>query len=285
MKQQQLSTNDWQLLSEYLDGQLSPRDRAALEKRMASQAELRAGLDELRQTRTILRSVSRQRVPRNFTLTPAMVQQTRPRPWLRLVPALNFASAAAALAMVVVMVVGLLPGVTPAVAPAPAAMPTDSTLLAAPEMAAQGSDSGTTPYIIQWGGGGYGRGGGGGGAEPPAGVQMAPPMLDNAPDAKAAGPQNAPEPGIMEAPSAAPPQAAVAQAPLEGAGPILGVVPPDEAQAQNQQNIQAEQSAIREVTTARPAAQAPWILPAIILAVIALAAGLASLILRRKARA
>lgn len=284
MKQQQLSTNDWQLLSEYLDGQLSPRDRAALEKRMASQAELRAGLDELRQTRTILRSVSRQRVPRNFTLTPAMVQQARPRPWLRLVPALNFASAAAALAMVVVMVVGLLPGVTPAAAPAPAAMPTDSTLLAAPEMSAQGAENNAAPYIIQWGGGGYGRGGGGG-AEPPAVVQMAPPIMDTAPDAKIAGSQAAPETGIMEAPATAPTEAAVAQAPLEGAGPILGVVPPDEAQAQNRQNIQAEQNTAREELPARQVAPANWVLPAVILAVIALAAGLASLILRRKARA
>ena len=82
MKQQQLTNNDWQLLSEYLDGQISPRDKASLEKRLQTQVELREGLEELRQTRMILRSATKQRVPRNFTLTPNMVEKARPKPWL-----------------------------------------------------------------------------------------------------------------------------------------------------------------------------------------------------------
>lgn len=295
MKQQQLSNNDWQLLSEYLDGQISPRDKSNLEKRLQTQAELREGLEELRQTRMILRSATKQRVPRNFTLTPSMVEKVRPRPWLRSVPVLNFASAAAALALVVVMVYGLLPGAMPASQP-PAA--TDTATLMSAESAPEAADaSGEAPKIIQWGGGAYGLGGGGD-ASPMGGID-APPMMQAPPVIKDLGaPETgmmdippeaaAPEAGVMEAPSEGePPSQAenrIALAPLEGAGPILGIVPPQEAQAENQRELAKQAVEAAQEPAAQPATN-NWMIPAVVLGVIALAAALASYILRRRAQA
>lgn len=280
MKQQQLSNNDWQLLSEYLDGQISPRDKASLEKRLQTQVELREGLEELRQTRMILRSATKQRVPRNFTLTPNMVEKARPKPWLRFVPVLNFASAAAALALVVVMVYGLLPGAVPASAPAaPAA--TEAASLMAQEAAPAADASAEAPDIIMWGGGAYGLGGGGdmGGISPPPMMQAAPVIKDlNTPPEAAA-----PEMGILEAPPAAgqpAPENRIAQDPLEGSEPILGVVPPEEARAENQRQL--AQQAVETAREAQPA-ERNWVVPAVVLGAVALAAALSSYILRRKA--
>lgn len=82
-------------LSAYLDGQLSPSKKTRLEKRIRSDQALAAALEEIRQTRTLLRRMPRRRVPRNFTLTTRMAGIRPPIP--RAVPALSWASAAAML--------------------------------------------------------------------------------------------------------------------------------------------------------------------------------------------
>lgn len=91
-----LSFHDAECLSAYLDGQLSRAERARLEKRLSSNPELAAALADLRQARTMLRRTPQRRAPRNFTLTPKMAGIKPPVP--RLVPALSWASAVAALA-------------------------------------------------------------------------------------------------------------------------------------------------------------------------------------------
>lgn len=176
-KQQQLSPKDWQQLSEYLDGQLSSRDQNRLEQRLRERADLREGLEELRQTRVLLRSVRMQRAPRNFTLTPAMVRQSRPSIWRELVPVLNFASAMAALALVAILALQLLPGALPAATSREAgAQPTTAAAApaAAPLLAqdtGQPGTGGTPAVVVQWNGNPAinqpqvtGRGGGGGGS-------------------------------------------------------------------------------------------------------------------------
>lgn len=67
-----IKTRDWEALSAYLDHQLSPKDRVRLESRLNESPELRSALEELRRTRAVLRSQPRLRAPRNFTLTPEM---------------------------------------------------------------------------------------------------------------------------------------------------------------------------------------------------------------------
>jgi hypothetical protein len=156
----QLPPRDWQQLSDFLDGQLSPREQADLEKRMLAHADLRTGLEELRQTRTVLRAAPHRRAPRNFTLKPDMVSARRTF-WRGWTPTFSFASVAAALVAGVMLLGQLMPRVAmPMMATAPEAMPME-----APAMAQDSLEA--TPMIITWGdqsppgtGGGGGYGGG-----------------------------------------------------------------------------------------------------------------------------
>ncbi|TLN15339.1 hypothetical protein FDZ74_08495, partial [bacterium] len=120
-KNQQLSPPEWQLLSAYLDDHVSPGERIQIEEKLASDDAFRQALLSLRQTRTVIRSMPRRRVPRNFTLTPDMVPARRT---LRLFPLMRLSSAFAAIAAVVLFAMQLLPGLRAASAPmaAPAAM-------------------------------------------------------------------------------------------------------------------------------------------------------------------
>jgi anti-sigma factor RsiW len=80
MSTHHLSPHEWQTLSEYLDGQLSNRELQEVEARLQARVEFRMALEELRQTRTLLRSLPKRRAPRNFTLTPAMVESMGGKP-------------------------------------------------------------------------------------------------------------------------------------------------------------------------------------------------------------
>jgi anti-sigma factor RsiW len=100
------SFRDMEQLSAYLDGQLSLSERTRLENRIQSDPALAAGLDELRQTRGLLRRTPQRHAPRNFTLTPRMVGIRPPVP--RLVPVLSWASAAAMLLFIFTLGVSLV---------------------------------------------------------------------------------------------------------------------------------------------------------------------------------
>jgi anti-sigma factor RsiW len=89
------SFRDIEQLSAYLDGQLSRDKRARLEVRIQADPALSAALEEIRQTRALLRRTPQRRAPRNFRLTPKMVGIRPPVP--RLVPVLSWASAVAML--------------------------------------------------------------------------------------------------------------------------------------------------------------------------------------------
>jgi anti-sigma factor RsiW len=89
-----LSSRDWEALSAYLDDQLKPRERVRLEARLAAEPALQAGLRELDQTRTMLRSVPPVRAPRNFTLSPEMAVVRQPF-LLRLYPVFQSAAVVA----------------------------------------------------------------------------------------------------------------------------------------------------------------------------------------------
>jgi hypothetical protein len=100
-KSDSLSSQDIERLSAYLDGDLTPREREALEARLRTEADLRHRLEELRHTIAQLKGLPMVRAPRNFTLTPKMVGQKPGRQ-----PLFNFfrfASAIAAVALVIVV--------------------------------------------------------------------------------------------------------------------------------------------------------------------------------------
>jgi hypothetical protein len=93
-----MKQRDLELLSSYLDGQLSPSDAARLESRLKTDTQLASVLNDLRATRTLLRKLPARRAPRNFTLTRKMVGQNPPLP--RAYPLFRFASALATLLFV-----------------------------------------------------------------------------------------------------------------------------------------------------------------------------------------
>ncbi len=97
-----MKPKDIDRLSAYIDQQLAPAEKAALEQRLGREPELRAALSELRLTVRALRSLPAVKAPRNFTLTPAQVgQAARPRrgAWF---PTLRLATALSAVALAVV---------------------------------------------------------------------------------------------------------------------------------------------------------------------------------------
>jgi len=208
----QLSPQDWQQLSAYLDGQLSTTEKERLEARLHSQTSLRSGLEEINQTRTILRSVPRRKVPHNFILTRAMVteQARRRSAWF---PVLGFTSL---VSLVLLVVVSLLfqvqGGLAPAAAPvAMQAARSDQTGAAQPT---------SQPMIIQWGSGGMGGGGGGDGSIP---QQANPPTAFG----KGGGPpQETPDNSLMKSQPATPEAGleaipAATQAPAATAEPAM----------------------------------------------------------------
>ncbi len=82
--------HDVEQLSALLDGKLSQADSAKLESRLRTDPNLQAILDDLTQTRSLLRRLPKRKAPRNFTLTPAMAGVRPPVP--RAVPTLRFAT-------------------------------------------------------------------------------------------------------------------------------------------------------------------------------------------------
>ncbi|MEW6239902.1 MAG: hypothetical protein AB1564_03740 [Chloroflexota bacterium] len=171
-----MNARDVELLSSYLDGQLSPSDSTRLEARLRSDPGLSAALDAMRKSRSLLRRLPKRRAPRNLTLTPRMVGKNPPLP--RAYPVLRFASAFAALLFAFSYIANRIPVVAFGAA-APAAEPA------------------------------YGMGGGGPAAtEPPAAAPEMELMMTEAPATEPPAdfaPAGTPAPGdrVMEIPSEA----------------------------------------------------------------------------------
>jgi len=104
------SDRDLERLSAYLDGELSPREHAEVDRQLALEPALRDALEGLRQTKALLRAAPRVRAPRDFTLDPA--RYSRPvGGGLRLTftaRVLQFSGALGAAAAVILIALGLL---------------------------------------------------------------------------------------------------------------------------------------------------------------------------------
>ncbi len=117
-----LPDRDLEMLSAYLDGELRPSEKDALEARLARDETLRAVLDELRANRLLLRQAPRLKAPRSFTLDPAVFGQRYP--WWRraffgnLLQVSGTLGAAAAIALIVIgLVMNMSQQPAPAVSP------------------------------------------------------------------------------------------------------------------------------------------------------------------------
>jgi anti-sigma factor RsiW len=296
----QLSPKDWQLLSDYIDGQLLARQKEELEQRLQVDVGLRQGLEEMRQTRAILRSVPRLKVPHNFTLTRAMASEARRRsPWVRV---LSYSSVLSLALVIITVLFQLLPGAIPLASQAPMVAMKAAGAEAAPTQGA----AATEPPIINWLPG-AGKGGGPGPNEnevqpgaPTAAERLAVPNLTpqptmmvedqnqllkatpEAPSAPSNGPTPAPtatlpDKGINQAPTQAPaPEQESVGTPSQENGPILGL-PSKEDEGQ----IQAYSAPDQPIKSVKPRVNFLFIFQ-VGLVVIALTTGLAAILLRRK---
>lgn len=154
-----LSNKDYMLISAYLDGELTPSQRADVEKHLDSDLQFREALESLKYTKRLLSSLPPVRARRNFTLTADKVKKTaKPQ---RFQPAWGMVSAFSTLMLIVVFAVSrFAPSMSamPAAAP-PMAIAQDKTTA----MEAQSAEGTPTPMIILWAPQrAYGMGGGGG---------------------------------------------------------------------------------------------------------------------------
>ncbi len=323
MMKPQLTPKDWQLLSEYLDGQLSQRDQAKLEQRLQKQPDLQSALDEMRQMRSVLRAVPHRKVPHNFTLTHAMIaEQQQPSRFLNWIPALSISSALATLILVVSLLFGGAPALTAGQQAGQA--PTAAQAMLAQKGSGEATDqtgNPTEPPVVIWnggnnaapayglGGGPDGRGGGGGGGQdlgPQMAVPQQPPALlaQPNPDEKSGIettplPNDTPvAPGEAQALTAQQPQPtltgeaapqALAQAPssaapAEGSGPILGVAPKDEQGKITSEQPDAQPAAQTAQEQAQPKRFSALLAAQFGLALIAIAAALGAILLRIRSR-
>jgi hypothetical protein len=101
-----MKQRDIELLSSYLDGQLSSGDAARLEARLRTDPEMRSVLQDLRGARSLLRQLPMRKAPRNFTLTPAMVGKNPPLP--RSYPVFKFSATLATILLFFTMGLNVL---------------------------------------------------------------------------------------------------------------------------------------------------------------------------------
>ena len=247
--QPELLPRDWEAISAYLDGALNPKDRAQLEARLQKDAGLRTALRELGRTRTVLRSQPRLRAPRNFTLTPQMagVQAgRRSQPFA--FPVLRLASVLATIFFVVALVGDLV------------------ARSAEPAVIAQDASS----PVLGMGGGGGGAGGPGFGG----GGDMAAKEVSPASEATAL-----PEPAALNLTEG------ITTTLTSPAGVTAEAALPDREEASPDQAALPDQAAQDEGLT-RPALAVWPVLRSvqILLALLALSAGLGAWYVRRSAR-
>lgn len=102
----QLDARDLELLSAYIDGEITPAEQTMLENRLAQEPALRRELQTLRQTVSWIHALPPVTAPRNFTLTPEMVR-TKPARILAF-PTSAIVGTLSAVAAVMLVAAGLL---------------------------------------------------------------------------------------------------------------------------------------------------------------------------------
>lgn len=299
----QLSSKDWQLLSAYLDGQLSSRERSQVEQRLRTQPEYREGLQTLRQNQVMLRSLPRRPVPRNFTLTPDMVAAPRRSFIPPLAPVLRFSSALATLFLILTLALQQLPRLSPAMTGIAPDSASDQTMMeeampespaAEPEIFTMQGEASEGPPVVYWGGppnipyaNGLGGGGRGGGNETGT-IEQLPNVFNPPVPLDPAAPKGSPgqeDGGEMPAPPAGDEErSTTAQAPeVEGTGPILGVPAEENSGELLEPLAQSVDDGIAETYGLQEGPENNLLIVQIGLGLLALSTGVAAYILRRKA--
>jgi len=274
------SAQDWQLISAYLDGQLSPKEKTRLEARLGSETALKQAFLDIRQTKLLLSHAKTIKAPRNFTLTEEQARSIKPVRTLRFLPILSISSALATIMMIFAIFFELSSGprMTANVAMEPAAE--ILSMQAAPQMdSSREVNDQTNPMIIQWGSGATGMGGGGApdytaksGSELPGMGGADPGAINTVP---------LPEAPTESVLSASPEEVAE---PIVGTGPILGIRTEDEASTYNQAVMEILEEQANASKSSIPSAipMIRWVQTG--LALVALVTGSIALLLWRKSK-
>lgn len=305
-KHRKISSGDWQLLSAYLDNQLSDKEKCQVDERLQTDTECRQTLELLRRTSSLLHSLPVRRVPRNFNLSAQSIQT-------RIIPSfigvLRYSSAVAALLLIATFALNIIqrpPLMTASKAAEdmqPAAVAMEAAKVPAAMEAAE-APAAEAPMIIFWGApppvmGLYGKGGGGaegyglggGGATPgyygigggggaqPESIPNIAPTIEKVPSAEATPMTELTVPKTVE--GIQPPavelqvQAMPATEPLTGSGPILGVRAPEERGTAN---------VLAEIPLRQPDVEAviPFWLIEIVLAALLVVTAIPAWLLKRK---
>ncbi|NTW00753.1 MAG: hypothetical protein HGA19_05510 [Oscillochloris sp.] len=109
--------SDLELLSGYIDDLLDAPIRVTLERRLSVEPQLRATLEDLRSTVTVLRNLEALPPPRSFTLDPATAP--RRRPFLPLAWVMQLSGGLAGLVLVLIASLQMLGGMNAGVATTP----------------------------------------------------------------------------------------------------------------------------------------------------------------------
>lgn len=284
------SQQDWQLISAYLDGQLSPKDKTHLEMRLQKDTLLQQAFSDLHQTKLLLKQAKTLKAPRNFTITEAQAVALKPVRTFRFLPILSLSSVLAT--VVLIFAIFFEFSLNPKLATNVAMQPAAETLSmeSAPQMDAAREEGGqTNPLIIQWGG----RPGTGGGA-PDISMAMG---GGSGEDFTAKSGSELPgmggaDPGAIETaplPEAQPPAVLssapnIESEPITGTGPILGIRTEEEAATYNQAvlEILEEQSAQKRAGNGASLPLIRWIQTGF--ALIALITGGIALFMWRKSK-
>ncbi|MDK2982052.1 MAG: hypothetical protein PWQ55_2399 [Chloroflexota bacterium] len=159
-----LNRHEWLLLSAYLDGELSAREKRQVEEKLQQDPASRTALEGLRRTRQVLRHTPLKSVPRNFTLTEDMLRKPLLPSFTRM---FSYSAALAGLLLVVVLGLDLFRSTSSPQLAMREAQPAMESFKSTDEDTAAAEQA--APQIIYWGNSGpllgaYGKGGGGDGS-------------------------------------------------------------------------------------------------------------------------
>jgi anti-sigma factor RsiW len=96
----QFSTHDYELISAYLDNQLSAKEREQFEIRLKAEPALRMELQEIGKTRALLRNMPKLKAPHNYFIK---VEPVRAKSRLRLAPLFGVISAIASIILILLI--------------------------------------------------------------------------------------------------------------------------------------------------------------------------------------
>ncbi len=227
--------HDLELLSSYLDDQLSPSEQKLVETRLESDSTYKEAFEKLRRTCLILRSLPQRPAPRNFTLSAEVNKKKVNIPSFFQI--FRLSSAVAVLGLVILLVFDFLPFFGQSV------INQNLEVAQAPAAAAPAAKPNEPPMIIIWGPSqpevlGKGGGGGGGDAQTGAITSNAIPQPATEPSAlsseRVVPPAQTLSPQVestLVAPledTLAAPQIKESESAISGTGPILGIPPSNE---------------------------------------------------------